>query len=138
MGVNTIGCVDGGRSMDKKAKQPNHRLRTERLRRGWSQKKVAFDIDASRDMISRWETGEQTPSLYYQEKLCRLFEKTADELGFLDLTKAPAEPAQEALTRSLSQEKEGLPQLAQAIAQGILAAITELGEAQTMDKLRDR
>lgn len=73
------------RGMGDKAKQPNEQLRTERLRRGWSQKKVAFDIDTSKDMVSRWETGERVPSLYYQEKLCRLFGKTADELGFIQL-----------------------------------------------------
>src|SRR5581483_8553584 len=101
--------------MGDKAKQPNEQLRTERLRRGWSQKKVSFDIDTSKDVVSRWETGERVPNLYYQEKLCRLFNKTADELGFLDLSTAPAEQAQEALARALSQEqeKEGLPQLAQ-------------------------
>ncbi|HLG63966.1 MAG TPA: helix-turn-helix transcriptional regulator [Ktedonosporobacter sp.] len=71
--------------MGENEKQPNEQLRTERLRRGWSQKKVAFDIDTSKDVVSRWETGERAPSLYYQEKLCRLFGKTADELGFIQL-----------------------------------------------------
>src|SRR5579885_2711532 len=122
--------------MDKKEKQPNHRLRTERLRRGWSQKKVSFDIDTSRDMISRWATGEQVPSLYYQEKLCRLFKKTADELGFLDTAKKPAEPLQEGLTLSLSQGNEVLSLLAQAFSQGIITAMTRSGEDQTMDKVR--
>ncbi len=108
----------------------------ERLRRGWSQKKVAFDIDTSKDVVSRWETGERTPSLYYQEKLCRLFKKTADELGFLDTAKAVAEPPQEGLTLSLSQGNEVLSLLAQAFSQGIIAAMTRSGEDQTMDKVR--
>jgi len=85
--------------MDENEKQPNKQLRTERLRRGWSQKKVAFDIDTSKDVVSRWETGERVPSLYYQEKLCRLFGKTADELGFLNVksTKEIAEPSTPAM-----------------------------------------
>lgn len=72
--------------MGEKDKQQNEQLRTERLLRGWSQKKVAFDIDTSKDMVSRWETGERVPSLYYQEKLCHLFEKNANELGFIQVS----------------------------------------------------
>ena len=92
--------------MGENEKQPNEQLRIERLRRGWSQKKVAFDIDTSKDLVSRWETGERVPSLYYQEKLCRLFGKTADELGFLNvkLTKeiaVPSTPATETLPNTM-------------------------------------
>jgi hypothetical protein len=40
--------------------------------------------EISGKMISRWETGDTLPSLFYQKKLCMLYGKTAQELGFLD------------------------------------------------------
>lgn len=40
--------------------------------------------------ISRWENGSVTPSLHYQGKLCKLFQKTPYELGFL-LNEEPEE-----------------------------------------------
>src|SRR6185437_4612117 len=66
---------------------PNERLKWEREIRGWSQKYVAEQIDApSVHYISRWERGLITPGSFYREKLCRLFEKDARELGLLQLT----------------------------------------------------
>jgi tetratricopeptide (TPR) repeat protein len=40
-------------------------------------------------MVSRWELGKYPPSPFYQEKLCLLFGKTAQELGFLDVSPGP-------------------------------------------------
>jgi transcriptional regulator with XRE-family HTH domain len=62
---------------------PNQRLRRERQLRGWSQSHVAKQIKVPDYYISRWERGDVTPSPYYQQRLCELFEKTAEELGFL-------------------------------------------------------
>ncbi|HZO72199.1 MAG TPA: helix-turn-helix transcriptional regulator [Ktedonobacteraceae bacterium] len=107
--------------MDARYK-PNAQLRRHRQLRGFSQSKLGELIGADQNAVSRWERGERETSPYYQEKLCELFKKTAEELGFLDSTTATAEPAREGLTRSLTQEHEGLPQPARAIAQGILAA----------------
>jgi transcriptional regulator with XRE-family HTH domain len=70
------------RSMAKD-KHPNEALRYHRLLRGWSQHKVADEIGASNEMISRWEGGMKKTSIFYQEKLCALFGKNAEELGFL-------------------------------------------------------
>jgi transcriptional regulator with XRE-family HTH domain/Tfp pilus assembly protein PilF len=64
--------------------RPNERLRQERLLRGWSQKDVADRIGASYYYLSRWERGTTTPSPYYRQKLCALFEKNAAELGLID------------------------------------------------------
>ena len=61
----------------------NIKLRYQRQTRGWSQKKLADLLDTSKELVSRWERGIQQPSPYYQEKLCVLFEKTAEELGFI-------------------------------------------------------
>jgi transcriptional regulator with XRE-family HTH domain len=62
---------------------PNYALRQEREKRGWSQSRLAELIDASPDMISRWERGDRGVDYFYQEKLCKLFKKNAIELGFV-------------------------------------------------------
>jgi transcriptional regulator with XRE-family HTH domain len=66
-----------------------HPLRRERMLRGWSQQHVADAIEApDASCVSRWERGVVSPSPHYQERLCRLFGRNAEELGFLGL---PAE-----------------------------------------------
>lgn len=68
-----------------------HPLRRERVLRGWSQQHVAEAIEApDASYVSRWERGVVSPSPFYQERLCRLFGRNAEELGLLD---APAEDA---------------------------------------------
>lgn len=64
-------------------KKPNNILRHERQLRGWSQRKVAELVDTSEDVVSRWERGEHLPSPFFQEKLCSLYGKSAEELGIL-------------------------------------------------------
>ncbi|GHO57268.1 helix-turn-helix transcriptional regulator [Ktedonobacter robiniae] len=65
---------------------PNHVLRRERELRGWSQGYVAEQIHApAPSYIYRWEKGLAFPSPYYRERLCTLFQKDAQELGFLDI-----------------------------------------------------
>src|SRR5215471_4737771 len=65
---------------------PNVLLRHERQLRGWSQAHLAEQIDVLDYYISRWERGEVLPSPYYQQKLCQVFGKTAEELGMLQQT----------------------------------------------------
>ncbi len=67
-----------------KSSKLNNLLRYERENRGWSQNRLAEFVGADTSMISRWECGERKPTLYYQEKLCKLFEKNARELGFIE------------------------------------------------------
>lgn len=62
---------------------PNTLLRRERQLRGWSQTYLAQQIGVQDYYISRWERGDVIPSPYYQQKLCELFGKTAEELGML-------------------------------------------------------
>ena len=69
--------------MTKEAIPLNTALYTQRKLRGWSQAKLAELIGASEEMISKWERGKKRTSPYYQEKLCDLFGKNAEELGFL-------------------------------------------------------
>ena len=60
-----------------------HPLRREREQRGWSQAKVAELLETSPVSVSQWERGKFTPSPYFRERLCALFEKDAHALGFL-------------------------------------------------------
>jgi len=59
------------------------RLKHEREQRGWSQARVAEQIGTDAVNVSRWERGVSFPSPYFREKLCLLFGKNAQELGFL-------------------------------------------------------
>jgi transcriptional regulator with XRE-family HTH domain len=62
-------------------------LRREREQRGWSQADVANRIGAPSPFhVSRWERGVVVPSPRYRERYCRLFAKTAAELGFVAWT----------------------------------------------------
>lgn len=62
---------------------PNIRLKAQRLRKRWSQVYVATMIGTTDVTVSRWENGATFPSLYYQQQLCELFGKSAEELGLL-------------------------------------------------------
>jgi tetratricopeptide (TPR) repeat protein/transcriptional regulator with XRE-family HTH domain len=93
--------------MDTNTRKPNKLLRRERESRGWTLEEVADALDQlcqeqpqarrrgmiNDSMISRWERGIHPPSSFHQRKLCQLFEKSAEELGFLDpLPSQVAEP----------------------------------------------
>jgi transcriptional regulator with XRE-family HTH domain len=67
-------------------KKPNKKLQHERELRGWSQQNVAEAIGTDFKRISAWENGTNQPSPYYRAKLCEIFGKNAQELGFLDQT----------------------------------------------------
>ena len=63
--------------------KPNDILRRERERRGWSQQKIAQELDTTAKNVSRWERGETVPSPYFRERLCQLFGMDAQTLGLL-------------------------------------------------------
>ena len=72
-------------------RDPVSPLRRERELRGWSQAYVARAIGApSHAHVSRWERGVVVPSPHYLERFCRLFGKSAEELGFIDPIALPA------------------------------------------------
>src|SRR5436853_5777447 len=72
--------------MNKAARTlPNQRLRRERELRGWSQEDVARKIGAPDDKtVRRWESGKVSPTPHYRQKLCALYDKSAQELGFIE------------------------------------------------------
>lgn len=73
--------------MTEKAKPaPNTRLRSERERRGWTREYVAGKIGGEVRTIGRWERGTTSPSPFYRQRLCELFEMDAEALGFFKNT----------------------------------------------------
>jgi transcriptional regulator with XRE-family HTH domain len=62
---------------------PNEQLQRERMLHGWTQRDVAGCIGADGYTVNRWERGRAIPSPYFRQKLCELFGKSAEELGFL-------------------------------------------------------
>ncbi len=70
----------------------NYRLKQARELRGWSQAKVAELIGTDATTVSRWERGIFSPTPYFREKLCVLFEKNAEELGLLEAAQPPQQP----------------------------------------------
>jgi transcriptional regulator with XRE-family HTH domain len=70
----------------EEARCPNELLRRARLLRGWSQQRVADQIDApNRQVVYRWESGKRSPGPFYRERLCQEFKMTAEELGLVEL-----------------------------------------------------
>jgi transcriptional regulator with XRE-family HTH domain len=76
----------------EEARRPNQRLRCARLQRGWSQQRVADLLNqlpgatrADRELVYRWEAGKRTPSPFYRERLCQVFNMSAGQLGLVEL-----------------------------------------------------
>src|SRR5579884_2765421 len=59
------------------------RLRQERIQRNLRQHDLAEQLGTSVATIQRWERGSHLPSAYFRVKLCALFGKSAQELGFV-------------------------------------------------------
>ena len=129
---------------DTRERTPNLRLRAERERRGWSQRKVADALNICKDMVSKWERGIRAVSPQYRDQLCALFGKNAIELGFIeelqaekpisDITEGIEDTPSSLSAQSIIGQEASSPFI-QAISQGILTAVRELG-GQDLDKLR--
>jgi transcriptional regulator with XRE-family HTH domain len=59
------------------------RLKRERELHSWSQEQVAELIGTTTPNVSRWERGLTFPGPYFRQKLCELFGKSAEALGFV-------------------------------------------------------
>lgn len=69
--------------MDSQGSAPwKDRLRQERIQRNWRQHDVAERLGTTVLTVHRWERGYQQPGAYFRIKLCALFGKSAEELGF--------------------------------------------------------
>ncbi len=88
--------------MNKKRTRKNTNLVAARESKYLSQERLAHELGTTQSNISRWEQGRAYPDYYYIEKLCTLFGKTREELGFL------RNDADEEIG-SVFQEKDPLP-----------------------------
>src|SRR2546429_4764468 len=107
-----VQCNSRTVGMDTNKPKLNEHLRQQRLLRGWTQERVADELyklsrsrsgtrgDINAQMVSRWELGKHPPSLFWQGMLCKLYEKTAEELGFVHELK-PSQPTQSNQVSSL-------------------------------------
>src|ERR1700686_354229 len=67
--------------MDKSIPNARSKLQRERQRRGWSRKYVAEQLQVSEYTIGQWERGKHTPYPEHIQKLCNLFDTSAEALG---------------------------------------------------------
>ena len=64
----------------KRIKAEQKKLKRKIDNRPYNQSDLAYEIGCDQKTVSKWETGETTPDLYYALKLCELFDC---ELGYL-------------------------------------------------------
>src|SRR5215469_10254147 len=87
----------------------NQLLRAARQRRGWTQQMVADQIGAPLPLnVTRWERGTAFPSAFYVQKLCQIFQMSAEELGLLRIDTA-SQPSQRSRTEPLRRQSGPLP-----------------------------
>ncbi len=67
-------------------KKPNHLLRQAREQRGWSQERLAQELEISTQTVSRWERGTAFPYPHFREKLGMLFGESMEALGLIQET----------------------------------------------------
>jgi transcriptional regulator with XRE-family HTH domain len=60
----------------------NESLRTARLEKEWTIEQAAEYVGVDPTTIERWESGETFPQPVKLRKLCRVYEKKPEELGF--------------------------------------------------------
>lgn len=56
------------------------RLRRERERLNWTQERLAAEVQTTAASINRWEHEKVLPQPHHREQLCRVFQKSAEEL----------------------------------------------------------
>ena len=67
--------------MVKSIQNARSKLQCERQRRGWSRKYVAEQLEVSEYTVGQWERGKHMPYPVHIQKLCNLFDTSADALG---------------------------------------------------------
>jgi len=72
--------------MNMSSQKMKSKLQSERERRGWSRKRVAHEISVSDYTVGQWERGKHTPYAEHIEKLCDLFNMSAEALGLTEVS----------------------------------------------------
>ena len=93
-------------------KTPNHLLRQAREQRGWSQERLAQELEVSPQTVSRWECGTAFPYPHYREQLSLLFEKNIEALG---LVQEKAHDRPEDISNQLPSETIAVPSTIQRL-----------------------
>lgn len=60
----------------------NRKLRMKREAYHWTIEEVSSKIGVDVRTYRRWEHGEQRPHFHSLEQLCKLFESSAEDLGY--------------------------------------------------------
>ena len=58
------------------------RLKEERLKRGWTVQDVCVLLGISAAALRRWEHGGGFPHAQFRQRLCQIYERSSQELGF--------------------------------------------------------
>ncbi|MGI9057183.1 MAG: hypothetical protein ACR2H5_01240 [Ktedonobacteraceae bacterium] len=123
--------------------KPNRLLRRQRLLRGWTLKQVVDELcklceeeddvpGVTADMVSKWEREERKPSRFYQSKLCVLYGKSADQLGFIETIAMP-EPSQTNSSNSLLPTPTFIP--GSSVGTRTIDALLSTEQAQVSEAL---
>ncbi|EFH84718.1 helix-turn-helix domain-containing protein [Ktedonobacter racemifer] len=77
---------------------PNVLLKQAREEKGWTQRRLALELDVDEKTVQSWERGTRFPSLEYRKQLSDLLGKPLEQLGLLPLEKQKQPASQEMLS----------------------------------------
>ncbi len=105
-------------------------LRQERIRRNWRQQDLADQLGTTVLIVKRWERGHQLPSSYFRQKLCALFEKSAEEFGLVSDDVSSSQKAESEISIS-----EKVPIASSSQESDLLSWSTELEQDEQTNRL---
>lgn len=109
--------------MEKQGKLFSEILKAERDLRGWSQQRLADELDTTREVVSRWEGNKTFPSPHFREKLITLLGKDARALGLTSQGLGPPDQP-ERNSEELNEEPATIPEQAgENLSKGNLPSI---------------
>lgn len=98
--------------MQERTYRPNHYLRAAREEKLWTQEEAAEYVGVDPQTYWRWENGEQKPRKYALRKLCEVFGKRVDDLGFVGMPEgADSGHSSEQTTKELDSSSDEPPLL---------------------------
>lgn len=89
----------------------NRRVRYERLRRGWSQERLAAMVGSTAKTVARWERGQHMPTPELQQHLAQAFEMSIEALGLLAVGQEAARHAVHLFPGHHNEDWEEAPRL---------------------------
>lgn len=89
----------------------NSNIKALRKGRGWTQQRLAEELDKTYITVGDYERGKIHPSLPVIVRLCEVFGITLDQLVLHDLSKGGPKPKPEKQLKALEEELRALQQL---------------------------